>query len=36
MSFVMVTLVLATLFGLDTYEAAIAVFIAAFVIHLCR
>jgi hypothetical protein len=29
MSYVMVTLVLATLFGLDAYEVALAVFIAA-------
>jgi hypothetical protein len=36
MSYVIVTLVLATLFGLDAYEAALAIFIAAFLIHLCR
>jgi hypothetical protein len=32
----MVTLVLATLFGLDAYEAALAFFIADLLIHLCR
>jgi hypothetical protein len=36
MSYVIVTLVLDTLFGLDAYEAALAIFIAAFLIHLCR
>jgi hypothetical protein len=36
MSHVMVVLVFATLFGLDAYEAALAIFIAAFLIHLCR
>ena len=36
MSYVMVVLVLATLFGLDAYEAALAIFIAAFLIQLCR
>ena len=36
MSYVMVVLVLSTLFGLDAYEAALAIFIAAFLIHLCR
>ncbi len=36
MSYVMVVLVLATLFGLDAYEAALAIFIAAFLIYLCR
>ena len=36
MSYVIVTLVLATLFGLDAYEAALAIFIAAFLIYLCR
>ena len=35
MSYIMAVLVLATLFGLDTYEAALAIFIAAFLIHLC-
>jgi hypothetical protein len=35
-SYVMVVLVLATLFGLDAYEAALAILIAAFLIHLCR
>src|SRR6516164_5338922 len=28
--------VLATLFGLDAFEVALAIFIAAFLIHLCR
>ena len=36
MSYVVVTLVLATLFGLDAYEAALAIFIAGLLIHLCR
>ena len=36
MSYVIVTLVLATLLGLDTYEAALAIFIAGLLIHLCR
>jgi hypothetical protein len=36
MSYIMVTLVLATLFGLDAFETALAIFIAAFLIHLCR
>lgn len=36
MSHVMIVLVLATLFGLDAYEAVLAMFIAAFLIHLCR
>jgi hypothetical protein len=36
MSYVIITLVLATLFGLDAYETALAIFIAAFLIHLCR
>jgi hypothetical protein len=36
MSYVVVTLVLATLFGLDAYETALAIFIAAFLIYLCR
>jgi hypothetical protein len=36
MSYVMVVLVLATLFGLDAYETALAIFIAASLIHLCR
>jgi len=31
MSYIMVTL-----FGLDAYETALAIFIAAFLIHLCR
>jgi hypothetical protein len=35
MSYVVIVLVLATLFGLDSYEAALAIFIAAFLIHLC-
>ena len=34
--YVIVVLVLATLFGLDAYEAALAIFIAAFLIYLCR
>ena len=29
-------LVLATLFGLDAYEVALAIFIADLLIHLCR
>jgi hypothetical protein len=36
MSYVIVTLVLATLFGLDAFETALAIFIAAFLIPLCR
>ena len=36
MTYNRVVLMLATLFGLDAYEAALAIFIAAFVIHLCR
>jgi hypothetical protein len=36
MSYNMVVLVLAALFGLDAYEAALAIFVAAFLIHLCR
>jgi hypothetical protein len=36
MSYVMVTLVLATLFGLASYEVAIAIFIAGLLIHLSR
>jgi hypothetical protein len=36
MSYVMIVLVLATLFGLDAYEAVLAIFIVAFLIHLCR
>ena len=36
MSYIMVVLVLATLFGLDAFEVALAIFIAAFLIHLCR
>jgi hypothetical protein len=36
MSYIIVTLVLATLFGLDAYETALAIFIAAFLIYLCR
>jgi hypothetical protein len=36
MSYVIVVLVLATLFGLDACEAAFAIFIAAFLIHLCH
>jgi hypothetical protein len=36
MSYVMVVLVLATLFGLDAYETGLAIFIAAFLIYLCR
>jgi hypothetical protein len=35
MSYVIVTLVLATLLGLDAFETALAIFIAAFLIHLC-
>jgi hypothetical protein len=35
MSYIMVVLVLATLFWLDAYEATLAIFIAAFLIHLC-
>ncbi len=36
MSYVIVVVVLATLFGLDAFEAALAIFIAAFLIGLCR
>ena len=36
MSYNMVVLVLATLFGLDAYEVALAIYIAAFLIHMCR
>jgi len=36
MSCVIVTLVLATLFGLDAFETALAIFIASFLIYLCR
>jgi hypothetical protein len=36
MSYVLVALVLATLFGLDAFETALAIFIAAFLIHLRR
>jgi hypothetical protein len=36
MSYVIVALMLATLFALDAYETALAIFIAAFLIHLCR
>jgi hypothetical protein len=36
MSSVVVMLVLAALFGLDAIEAALAIFIAAFLVHLCR
>jgi hypothetical protein len=36
MSYVIIALVLTTLFGLDAYETALAIFIAAFLIHLCR
>jgi hypothetical protein len=36
MSYVMVVLVLATLCGLDAFETALAIFIAAFLIYLCR
>jgi hypothetical protein len=36
MSYNMVVLVLATLFGLDAYEAALTIFVAAFLINLCR
>jgi hypothetical protein len=36
MSYIMVALVLVTLFGLDAYETALAIFTAAFLIHLCR
>ena len=36
MGYVVVVLVLATLFGLDAFETALAIFIAAFLIHLCR
>ena len=35
-SYVIVVLVLATLFGLDAFETALAILIAAFLIHLCR
>ena len=36
MSYVIVTLVLATLLGLDAFETALAIFIAGLLIHLCR
>jgi hypothetical protein len=36
MSYVMVVLMLATLFALDAQDTAIAIFIAAFLIHHCR
>jgi hypothetical protein len=36
MSYDIVTLVLAILFGLDAYETALAIFVAAFLINLCR
>ncbi len=36
MSYVIVALVLATLFGLDAFETAFAIFVAAFLIYLCR
>jgi hypothetical protein len=36
MNYVIIVLVLATIFGLDAYEVALAIFIAAFLIHLCR
>jgi hypothetical protein len=36
MSYVIVVLVFATLFGLDAFETALAIFIGAFLIHLCR
>jgi hypothetical protein len=36
MSYVIATLVLATPFGLDAYATALAIFIAVFLIHLCR
>ena len=36
MSYIMAVLVLATLFGLDAFETALAILIAAFLIHLCR
>jgi hypothetical protein len=36
MSCVIITLVLATLFGLDAYETALEIFIALFLIYLCR
>jgi hypothetical protein len=36
MSYIMVVLVLATLFWVGRDEAALAIFIAAFLIHLCR
>ena len=36
MSYVIVVLVLATLFGLDGFEMALAIFIAGFLVHLCR
>jgi hypothetical protein len=36
MSYVVVTLVLATLLGLEAYEAALAIFIAGLLIHLSR
>ena len=38
MSYIMVVLVLCLplSFGLDSYEAALAIFVAAFLINLCR
>jgi hypothetical protein len=36
MSYVIAVLVLATLFGLDAYETALAIFIGALLIYLCR
>jgi hypothetical protein len=36
MSYVIVTLVLATPFGLDAFGTALAIFIAGLLIHLCR
>jgi hypothetical protein len=36
MSYLIVVLVLATLFGLDAFETALAIFIAAFPIYLCQ
>jgi hypothetical protein len=36
MSYVIVVLALATLLGLDAYEAALAIFIVTFLIYLYR
>jgi hypothetical protein len=36
MGYVIVVLVLTTLFGLDAFETTLAIFIAAFLVHLCR